>query len=170
GYLRAHGLDLVTVQAAVGWATQPEPASPAWHSKRLSAVRGFASYLATIDQASEVLPRGLLPGRASRSTPYLYSPPQIQALMAAAGRLACPAAGGHVRDVHRADGRHRAANRGGDGPRPRRCGPRRGRRHHRALQAGQVPPGTAAPGHHGRARLLCRPPGPAVAATGHAGL
>ena len=90
GYLRAHGLDLVTVRAAVGWATQPEPASPAWHAKRLSAVRGFASYLATIDQASEVLPRGLLPGRASRSTPYLYSPPQIQALMAAAGRLACP--------------------------------------------------------------------------------
>ena len=76
--------------AALGWATQPESASPAWHAKRLSAVRGFAAYLATINPASETLPRGLLPGRASRTAPYLYSPTQIQALMAAAARLSCP--------------------------------------------------------------------------------
>ena len=90
GYLRARGLDRVTVQAALGWATQPEHASPAWHAKRLSAVRGFAAYLATINPVSEVLPRGLLPGRASRAAPYLYSPEQVRALMAAASRLACP--------------------------------------------------------------------------------
>jgi integrase/recombinase XerD len=90
GYLQARGLDRVTVWAAVGWATQPEAASPAWHAKRLAAVRGFAGYLATINPASEVLPRGLLPSRTSRTTPYLYSPAQIQALMAAARRLACP--------------------------------------------------------------------------------
>jgi integrase/recombinase XerD len=90
GYLQARGLDRVTVEAAVGWATQPEAASPAWHARRLAAVRGFAAYLATINPASEVVPRGLLPGRTSRTTPYLYSPAQIQALMAAARRLACP--------------------------------------------------------------------------------
>jgi integrase len=90
GYLQARGLDRVTVGAAVGWATQPQAASPAWHARRLAAVRGFAAYLATINPASEVVPRGLLPGRTSRTTPYLYSPAQIQALMAVACRLACP--------------------------------------------------------------------------------
>jgi integrase/recombinase XerD len=90
GYLRARGLDRVTVTAALAWATRPEAASPAWHAKRLAAVRGFAAYLATINPASQIIPRGLLPARASRSTPYLYSPAQIQALMAAAARLSCP--------------------------------------------------------------------------------
>ena len=90
GCLQARGLDRVTVGAAVGWATQPTAASPAWHARRLAAVRGFAAYLATINPASEVIPRGLLPGRAARTTPYLYSLAQIQALMAAARRLACP--------------------------------------------------------------------------------
>jgi integrase/recombinase XerD len=89
-YLQARGLDRVTVTAALGWASQPGHASPAWHAKRLSAVRGFAAYLATINPASEVLARGLLPGRASRSASYLYSPQQARALMAAASRLACP--------------------------------------------------------------------------------
>lgn len=88
--LQARGLDRVTVQAALGWATQPGSASPGWHAKRLSAVRGFTAYLATIDETSEVLPAGLLPGRVSRATPYLYSPAEITALMAAAARLACP--------------------------------------------------------------------------------
>jgi integrase/recombinase XerD len=90
GYLQARGLDRVTVWAALGWATRPGAASPAWHAKRLAAIRGFAAYLATINPASEVVPRGLLPGRTSRTTPYLYSPAQIQALMAAARQLACP--------------------------------------------------------------------------------
>lgn len=90
GYLQAHDLDRVTVAAALGWAAQPDHASAAWHAKRLSAIRGFAAYLATIDPASETIPRGLLPRRVSRTAPYLYSPAQIQALMAAARGLACP--------------------------------------------------------------------------------
>jgi integrase len=89
-YLQSRGLDRVTVAAALGWATQPESASPAWHAKRLAAIRGFAAYLATINPASETLPPGLLPGRASRTAPYLYSLTQIQALMTAAARLSCP--------------------------------------------------------------------------------
>lgn len=89
-YLQSRGLDRVTLTAALAWATQPAAASPAWHAKRLAAVRGFAAYLATINPASQIIPRGLLPARASRSMPYLYSPAQIQALMAAAARLSCP--------------------------------------------------------------------------------
>ena len=90
GYLQSRGLDRVTVAAALGWAIQPQQASPAWHAKRLAAVRGFAAYLATIDPASQTIPSGLLPARASRTTAYLYSAAQIQALMAAAARLRCP--------------------------------------------------------------------------------
>jgi integrase/recombinase XerD len=90
GYLHSRGLDRVTVAAALGWATQPQSASPAWHAKRLAAVRSFAAYLATIDPASQTIPPGLLPGRASRTAPHLYPPAQIQELMAAATRLSCP--------------------------------------------------------------------------------
>jgi len=90
GYLQSRGLDRVTVAAALGWAIQPQQASPAWHAKRLAAVRGFAAYLATIDPASQTIPSGLLPARASRTTAYLYSAAQIEALMAAAARLPCP--------------------------------------------------------------------------------
>jgi integrase/recombinase XerD len=89
-YLQSRGLDRVTVAAALSWATQPQHTSPSWHAKRLAAVRGFAAYLATIDPASQVIPPGLLPGRTARTAPYLYSPAQVQALMAAAARLPCP--------------------------------------------------------------------------------
>jgi integrase/recombinase XerD len=89
-HLEARGLAQVTVQAALGWARQPEQASPAWWARRLAVVRGFAAYLKTIDEATEVPPAGLLPRRSSRPTPYLYSPAEIAALMAAASRLASP--------------------------------------------------------------------------------
>ena len=71
-------------------AARPQRAGPAWHAGRLAAVRGFAACLATIDPASQAIPSGLLPARASRTTAYLYPAAQIQALMAAAARLPCP--------------------------------------------------------------------------------
>jgi integrase len=58
--------------------------------KRLTVVRGFAAYLATVEQDTEVPPKGLLASRASRTTPYLFSPAEITALMAAARRLSSP--------------------------------------------------------------------------------
>ena len=61
-------------------------------------VRIFARHLAALDPATEVPPEDILPHHNRRIAPYLYSPDQITALMAAAGRLA------------------------------RRCGPRPGRR------------------------------------------
>ena len=80
----------VTVETALAWATEPSQADPSWWAKRLTVVRGFARYLATIDDDSEVPPDGLLPHHSRRRTPYLYSPAQIAALMDAAGRLAHP--------------------------------------------------------------------------------
>lgn len=88
-YLEARGATHVTIEAALGWATAPAQASPTWWAKRLAVVRGFAAYLKTIDERTEVPPHGLLPGRACRTTPYLFTAAQITALMAAARGLAC---------------------------------------------------------------------------------
>ena len=90
GYVEDRGIAHVTVEAALGWATAPAQASPTWWAKRLTVVRGFATYLKTVDEDTEVPPKALLPNRASRTTPYLFSPAEITALMAAARRLPSP--------------------------------------------------------------------------------
>jgi integrase len=90
GYCERRGITRVTTEATLGWATEPAAASSTWWAKRLGVVRGFAAHLKTLQEDTEVPPRGLLPGRASRMTPYLFSPAQITALMAAAHALAHP--------------------------------------------------------------------------------
>jgi integrase/recombinase XerD len=88
-YLEDAGAETVTTQLALAWATLPG-GNHSWHALRLQAVRGFASYLHTIDPAAEVPPAGLLPWRPCRATPYLYSGADIAALIAAAGSLRFP--------------------------------------------------------------------------------
>jgi integrase/recombinase XerD len=89
-YLERIGARTVTIEHAVGWATQPADADPSYWSDRLSAARQFARYLQTIDPACEVPPAGLLPCRRRRAIPYLYTPEEITALMRAAGELRGP--------------------------------------------------------------------------------
>ena len=89
-YLEHRGTTQITIEAAVAWATTPAQANLTWWAKRLAVVRGFAAHLKTLEEDTEVPPKGLLPNRAGRTTPYLFSPEQIIALMAAASRLACP--------------------------------------------------------------------------------
>ena len=50
-------------------------------------VRGFAQYLAAIDNLTEVPPPGLFPHHPKRVTPYIYSNREIALLLAAALRL-----------------------------------------------------------------------------------
>jgi integrase len=88
-YLEEAGAETVTTGLALAWATQPG-GNQSWHALRLQAVRGFASYLHTIDPAAEVPPAGLLPWRPCRATPYLYSGADIAALIAAAASLRFP--------------------------------------------------------------------------------
>jgi integrase/recombinase XerD len=88
--MERRGITRLTLEAELGWATAPQHASPTWWSKRLTVVRGFATYLKSVDPDTEVPPRGLLASRSSRTTPYLFSAAQIAALMAAARRLGCP--------------------------------------------------------------------------------
>ena len=71
-YLEDLGEERVTTKHALAWAAPPAGVD-AWLSNRLSVVRGFATYLQTIDPATEVPASDLLPWRRCRATPYLYS-------------------------------------------------------------------------------------------------
>ena len=61
--------------------------SQAAAARRLSLVRGFASYLSAFDPATEVPPARPPPGGPGRRPPYLYSSREIGALMTAARSL-----------------------------------------------------------------------------------
>ncbi len=82
----------ITTELALAWATQTFRGSSdeVYHSRRLMVVRIFARHLAALDPATEVPPEDMLPHHYRRIAPYLYSPGEITALMAAAGRLAPP--------------------------------------------------------------------------------
>lgn len=91
GFAEQAGAPTVTTELALAWATAPADADPAWWRLRLAAIRPFARYLAAVIPGTEIPPAGLLPGPASRrAVPYLYSPAEITALMAAAGAIRAP--------------------------------------------------------------------------------
>jgi hypothetical protein len=115
-YLESVGAETITTEHAVRWATLPSAANPVWWGLRLTAVRGFARYLQTIDPRAELPPTGVLPAAAGgrRPNPYVYSEADIVALMTAAGRRRPPARRGDLADADRAAGRHRHADRRGD--------------------------------------------------------
>lgn len=83
-YLDEAGAAVITIDAALAWAARPEGASRYWWSRRLAAARLFAKYMASIDPATEVPPADLLASPILRATPFIYSPADIAALMAAA--------------------------------------------------------------------------------------
>lgn len=90
-HLAAAGIEQLSVEAAIAWAgllptgaTEP-PVTRA--STRLTAIRGFATYLHAIDPAHEVPPRGVFARRVSRATPYIYTAAEIAALIESASRL-----------------------------------------------------------------------------------
>lgn len=86
GYLDEVGATVITIEATLAWATQPEGTSTSWWSSRLAAARLFAKYMLNIDPATEVPPTDLLPSRHPRATPFIYSRSDITALMDAAGK------------------------------------------------------------------------------------
>jgi integrase/recombinase XerD len=81
-YLGDSGLSTVTVRAALEWAqTSPTGRSTSGPSRRMTAARGFARYLAGIDEATEVPPLGLVPSRQRWRRPFIFSPADIDAVM-----------------------------------------------------------------------------------------
>lgn len=87
-YLESVDAETITTEHALRWATLPSDANPIWWGVRLTAMRGFARYRQSIDPATEIPPRALLPVGTGqrRPTPYIYTEAEITALMAAAGR------------------------------------------------------------------------------------
>lgn len=86
-FLEAEGLDHITTVSAVRWARQPDWAQPATWARKLTAVRGFASWLSAGDSCTEVPPYGILVERHRRKPPHIYSPQEIRRLMWHARRL-----------------------------------------------------------------------------------
>jgi integrase/recombinase XerD len=87
GFLERNGVARVTTEQALRWATLPKNACPYHWRKRLGVVRLFARYLATIDPATEIPSKDLLPATRQRLAPYIYTPGEIAALMGAARAL-----------------------------------------------------------------------------------
>jgi integrase len=86
-YLDDVGATTVTTDQAVAWACSRPAADPDWWARRLGVVRGFAHHLEAFDPATEVPPSGVVPGRVRRAVPFLYSPDEVTALMAATASL-----------------------------------------------------------------------------------
>ncbi len=90
GFLDQSGAAGVTTDLAIAWATLPAGTSAVYQAQRLSAVRGFASWLQSIDPSAEVPPADIFPARPARAVPYLYTREEIAALMAATQNLRYP--------------------------------------------------------------------------------
>lgn len=89
-FLHERGATTVTPSDALEWARLPAGADPSWWAHRLSVVRTFASYLHTLDPATQVPPRDILPSGHQRACPYLYTEQDITALLSATRMLRWP--------------------------------------------------------------------------------
>lgn len=89
-YLEAAGASTVTRELAISWAKLPASARPQHWASRLAIARGFATYLQTIDPATEIPPAGVFAVRYQRPTPYLWSDTDIRRLVLAARMLTPP--------------------------------------------------------------------------------
>jgi len=91
-YCQARNADHITTELALAWATHPPcgGTDEVYWSRRLMVVRIFARHMQALDPATDVPPADVLPYHYRRVTPHLYSPAEIAALVAAAGRLTPP--------------------------------------------------------------------------------
>lgn len=81
-YLDAHHSPTVTIESALAWVQQAQTGrGTSVGPRRMTAVRGFARYLAGIDAATEVPPLGLMPHRQRWRRPFIYSPADIDTVI-----------------------------------------------------------------------------------------
>lgn len=86
-HLDAADRDYVSVTAALAWALDRDwPAGSTVPGHRMTAVRGFARYLAGIDPRTEVPAPGLVRIPRSWRAPFIYTDGDVLALMDAARR------------------------------------------------------------------------------------
>jgi len=82
-FVERHRTAVITTELALAWAQQPATAQPATWARRVSFVRGFARYRRATDPRTEIPPATLLPHRAPRARPYLYSADDIRRVLRA---------------------------------------------------------------------------------------
>ena len=90
-WMEHEGQSTVTITAAIQWSLQPNarPGSVVG-AHRMTAVRGFARYLLGIDPDTQMPPPRLIPEPQHWRPPFIYTPADLTALLAAAGRLPAP--------------------------------------------------------------------------------
>jgi integrase/recombinase XerD len=86
-FMEAQGVAYVTAELALQWAMKPADVHPSSWAQRLTAVRCFARHHSAADPRTEIPAWGLLPHRAKRAKPYLYTEGEIGQLMQAAKAL-----------------------------------------------------------------------------------
>lgn len=89
-HLEATGVTAITAIDSIAFAGNRTGVDPVTWSHRLTAIRGFARYMAAIDPATEIPPKDVFPGQGKRPAPYLFTSEEVDALMQAAGRLGRP--------------------------------------------------------------------------------
>jgi integrase/recombinase XerD len=80
-YLNSIGAETVTIENALAWAQLDTDPATTVGASRMTAVRGFARYLAGLDPRTEVPPVGLLPHRRRWRSPFIYTPDDVDALL-----------------------------------------------------------------------------------------
>lgn len=90
-HLTAVGIEVITVTEAISWCSLLPAGStvvPATRaSRRMEAVRGFATYMHALDPVNQVPPRGIFGAVVHRPTPYIFNPAEITAVIHAATTL-----------------------------------------------------------------------------------
>jgi site-specific recombinase XerD len=89
-FLEREGSEFITSELALRWAMEPKPVQRATWARRLGMVRGFASWLSTVDPRTEVPPQRLLAARRRRNQPHIFTEQEIVRLMSEAARLTSP--------------------------------------------------------------------------------
>ena len=85
--LEREGAEFITNDLALRWAMESKLVQRATWGRRLSQVRGFATWLSAVDIRNEVPPKRLLDARRRRNSPHIYTEQEIDLLMAQAARL-----------------------------------------------------------------------------------
>jgi integrase/recombinase XerD len=86
-FLKKKKTSRLSIRLALQFAAQHQHHQPSQWAARLRVVRGFARYRSGEDPTTQIPPLGLLPYRALRARPYLYSAKEIRELLKAAQNL-----------------------------------------------------------------------------------
>jgi integrase len=86
-FAREQKARFVSATLALRWSILPANITQKHRARRLGIVRGFAQYLKLFDRRTEVPSPKLLPARACRPSPFLYTEEQVEHLIRSAHQI-----------------------------------------------------------------------------------